>query len=573
MFREEPQTGPILDAGTAKQERIAPLMSLLRVLLTAEEAYPVLEQRFLEAEREIRASFRVFDPATPLLSDAARKVGTTWFDLLQHTLERGVRIDLTISDFDPIARGDLHRSSHEALRRIIAAGEASGNGPLLRARVSLHPARVGFIPRMILWPKVQGQLSALAEKLNDMEPHSRRKAMAEMPRMVPWMVAMAEETTEERAQRKAKREEEKARERAARAEDGHHHLRDRIRAHLRPRRWPFPPLVPTTHHQKLAVFDRKYLYIGGLDLDERRFDTKRHDRPAEETWHDVQLLLTGEIAGHADDYLQEFRATTYGQRPTRKFPGLLRSVSSRRRCSLASMSPKPVLSELADAHYNEVQRARRLIYLESQYFRDRRLARALAQAAQRHPHLGLILILPAAPEDVAFEGNKMADARFGEYLQAWCVRRVRKAFGKRCFIGSPAQPRPAPEGLHPRAKLYGAPLIYLHAKVSIFDDQRAIVSSANLNGRSLHWDTEAGAFLDDRKDVARLRATCPAHWLPANAGEEFFDLDRAPAAWRRLAVGNSTRDPEDRRGFILPYPIQPAEKFGRMYPGVPEQMV
>ena len=143
--------------------------------------------------REIRASFRVFDPATPLLSDAARKVGTTWFDLLQHTLERGVRIDLTISDFDPIARGDLHRSSHEALRRIIAAGEASGNGPLLRARVSLHPARVGFIPRMILWPKVQGQLSALAEKLNDMEPHSRRKAMAEMPRMVPFTYAYTTE--------------------------------------------------------------------------------------------------------------------------------------------------------------------------------------------------------------------------------------------------------------------------------------------------------------------------------------------------------------------------------------------
>ncbi len=45
---------------------------------------------------------------------------------------------------------------------------------------------------------------------------------------------------------------------------------------------------------------------------------------------------------------------------------------------------------------------------------------------------------------------------------------------------------------HDRDRLGGAPMIYVHAKVSIFDRSAAIVSSANLNGRSLRWDTEAG---------------------------------------------------------------------------------
>ena len=43
-----------------------------------------------------------------------------------------------------------------------------------------------------------------------------------------------------------------------------------------------------------------------------------------------------------------------------------------------------------------------------------------------------------------------------------------------------------------RASLDGAPIIYLHAKASVFNNELAVVSSANLNGRSMRWDTEAG---------------------------------------------------------------------------------
>ena len=72
-----------------------------RFLITAAEAYPELEERFLQARSHIRLGFRIFDPRTPLYSEAGRAVGADWFDLLVHTLGRGVRIELALCDFDP----------------------------------------------------------------------------------------------------------------------------------------------------------------------------------------------------------------------------------------------------------------------------------------------------------------------------------------------------------------------------------------------------------------------------------------------------------------------------------------
>ena len=183
----------------------------------------------------------------------------------------------------------------------------------------------------------------------------------------------------------------------------------------------------------------------------------------------------------------------------------------------------------------------------------------------------MILILPAAPDDVAFEGATGLDARLGEFLQAKCLRILRRGFGRRVFIGGAAQPRRT--RATGRAQLRGAPLIYIHAKVSIFDDALAIVSSANLNGRSLRWDTEAGVVLTDPGTIRDLRHRLMAHWLPKGAGVDFFDPRRAVQAWWALAARNAKLAPEKRRGFLLPYDVRLAEGFGRAFPLVPDEMV
>lgn len=509
-----------------------------RILLTAAEAYPALERAFLDARREIWASFRVFDPETRLHSERAQEIGETWFDLVQHTLRRGVAINLVIADFDPCGRPDLHRDTWRSVRMLYAAAELVGSGARLRVAAAMHPARTGLIARLLFWPVVARKLMRHARELNDLSPQERKTALREMPGLARLM-------------------------------------RLGIKGQCMPNLLGFPQLYPATHHQKLAVFDRKLLYIGGLDLNNRRYDTPAHHRAGADTWHDVQLLMEGPIVAEAQRHIESFRDIVAGRAEPPPQRRLLRTLARKRRFNLFSFGPEPIAQEILSGHEMLARRSKKLIYLETQYFRDTSLARSLARAAHDNPELGLILILPAAPDDVAFEGSGSLDARFGEYLQARSLRIIQAAFGSRLFVGGAAQPRhapPSPDG-NGRDRLKDAPLVYIHAKVSVFDDTAAIVSSANLNGRSLHWDTEAGVFVHRKEDATALRERTMRHWLPAHAGAEFLSLDHAVDHWRALALANARKPPHEREGFILPYELRAAEEFGQSVPILPEKMV
>lgn len=509
------------------------------VLITAGEAYPRLEQEFLRARDEIRVGFRVFDPWTTLRSEQAQAVGQHWFDLVVDTLNRGVTLWLTLTDFDPVVRLDMHFRAWSAFRALVAAGQASRHPENLHVNVDMHPARVGLLPRLALWPRTYRELKdALSDLVaeNDLTADQLRTSVPRLADLV--------------------------------RERGNH---------IVPRRFPPLPLVPVTHHQKLAVFDGETLYIGGLDLDNRRFDTPDHDRPGDETWHDVQVVVSGAAAQDARQHLMHFSEIADGAAPE-PLPHLLRTVSARRAFDLPFLSPQVRLSEVAHAHLAAIARSETLIYLETQFFRDEEVARALCDRKAEQPGLSLIVVLPAAPEDIAFKDDPGSDARFGEHLQAQCVARVRQAFGTDAAFLAPALPRPVRRGTSedatPRAAHFGAPLVYLHAKVSLFDDHTGIVSSANLNGRSLKWDTEAGIKTHNESEVSHLRDRCFAHWLgDSAAGAEYFALSKARHLWTLRARQNAMLSPQDRAGFLLPYDVEAGAADGQILPGVPSEMV
>jgi phosphatidylserine/phosphatidylglycerophosphate/cardiolipin synthase-like enzyme len=512
----------------------------VEILVTAAEAYPTLERAFLVADHEIVAGFRVFDLKTRLRSAEALAVGATWFDLMIHTLRRGVSVRIVLSDFDPVARPRLHRATWRTVRMFWAAAEMAGPEARLVVVPSMHSAVAGIWPRLMFWPVVTSRLGRVAGWLRRQVESHRMTALREMPGLQRMLVAKDELP--------------------------------------HPRLFAIPPLYPATHHQKLAVFDGRRLYIGGLDLDERFYDTPDHRQPAHQTWHDVQLMLDGPIAADARAHLMGFLDIIAGDappgHPTPERDGyrFVRTLSRLRgRGAWRFLSPEPVVNEIEAAHHAAIGQAERLIYVETQYFRNRNMARRLAEAARRNPELRMILILPAAPDDVAFEGSTGLDARLGEFLQAKCLRILRRGFGRRLFVGGAAQPRRTRE--KGRAQLRGAPLIYIHAKVSIFDESLAIVSSANLNGRSLRWDTEAGVVLTRPPEIAELKRRLMAHWLPDNAGADYFDPDRAVPAWWALAARNAKLPPQRRRGFLLPYDLKSAEDFGRAFPLVPDELV
>lgn len=522
----QPETAPTMSsAGQAAD---------LEILLTAEEAFPALERAFLAAKTEIWASYRVFDLSTKLRSDAGRAIGETWFDLICHVLKQGVAVHMILSDFDPILRPKLHRASWASRRAFEAAREVAGKDAKLHVVNATHSARVGLLPRLFLWPRLVREIARQARALNGMNAGDRERQLTESPGLKRWMKTDAGGT-------------------------------------LSSVKWPPPPLVPATHHQKMAVFDRDRLCIGGMDLDERRYDDKDHQRRRDETWHDVQCMCRGPVVNAAQRHIETMLPVIAGRRAPEPEGPLLRTLSQKREFEVPFLGPKPAVTELLEAHIDVINRAERLIYLETQFFRDHRVADALASAATRTPDLGAILVLPGAPEDVAFEGNSGSDARFGEQLQAECVDKISEAFGDRLALCAPVRPlRISGSG---RDTLCGSPIIYVHAKVAAADDRLAVISSANLNGRSLSWDTEAGIQLDREKDVAHLRQRVFRHWLWEDADDSYYALDTAADRWRALTKANADRAPEDREGFLVPFDPVPAQSFGRRLPGIPHAMV
>ena len=507
--------------------------SNLSIFVTAAEAFPAFEEALLAARSEIAASFRVFDPQTKLRSPVARRCGETWEDRGLTVMTHSVNVRLANSDIDTLSRPAMPRATTRSVRQLqsLAASVPPGAGRL-SVHAARHPAEAGWLMRLVLLPIARKRMGEVADWLNDMDAKARTDTLELLPGLSGLL---------------------------------------RLDGDLvAPARWVLPRVYPATHHQKLAVIDGQRLFIGGLDVNERRYDSPDHDRPAEETWHDIQISVDGPAAQDALSHLARFEAETEGVLSPSPQRTLLRTLS-RGRATPWALSPRPLVTDLRQRFEAETARARQFIYVETQFLRDRQIARSLARAGRARPELSLVVVLPAAPEGVAFGHKNTADLRFGDGLQVRCLDMLRKAYGSRLALVSPAQPR-AGDG-DARDQLGGAPIIYVHSKVAIFDDRAAIVSSANLNGRSSAWDTEAGLCLTDTDQVRTLRARLFEHWLGEDAPRSARDPRTIATAWNALAKANATRAPAHRTGFLLPHPTRRARRFGRIIPGIPDEMV
>lgn len=479
------------------------------VLITAEQAWPAFERAVLDARREIIASFRLFDFATPLLSPEASRTGKTWADLIADAVQRGIRVRLVVSDFDPVMAAPLHAAAQRTLKQAqqIAARVGPEQAALLSVSAALHPARAGILPRLALSPFVLTKLRKLPKRL--------RPAAA--------------------------------------------------------RRQGLPQLCPVSQHQKIAVIDREVLYAGGLDLNRRRFDTQDHNQPAHETWADVQLLVRGPEAAEAANHLERFQDEIALRKKPSKGTHIRRTLSAPRRGGFWALSPRTVLKEIEDDHLKAFRQARHLIYLETQYLRSSVIARGLAEAANRNPDLSLILILPALPEEVAFDGSRELDARYGMALQGEALQEISAAFGARACIASPVQPRMAARDAP--SVLAGSPMIYLHSKVLLTDRDFAMVGSANLNGRSMRWDTEAALRITQKGRIRQLWHALARHWWQEDLPADALDPATARLWWQNEIRRNNVRRPEARRGLLVPHDPDRMAEMQQPLPGATEDIV
>ncbi|MHA6326724.1 phospholipase D family protein [Roseivivax sp. CAU 1753] len=492
----------------------------LTPLISAAEAYPVLERMVAEAEDEVLLSFRVLDPDTRLRDPDLRARGLeNWADLIAWVTQQGVTVRLILTDFDALFASPLHRDAWAAASRF--ADRAEGDLQLLCAP---HPQEVGWLWRSVLWMKVAEKLRMLRE-----EPSEK---------LTPVQRAMLK---------------------------------------LR------PSLRPVSIHQKCAVVDGKRCLIGGLDVNERRWDDNDHDRPGEETWHDVSMAIDGPFAGILRSHLVETwnaalagsaadlgtgaRPMTSGTRPQGTSDlRLVRTVSAAHRSPFA-FGPRTQHREHEDTLIRAFGAAQRSIYIETQFLRHRPLIDALIKAARRQPDLNLVVLLPVEPERVLYDGDRSLNARHAHALQTLGLSDLAKAYGDRVAFVTPAVRCVAGDDCS--ESLHRAQPIYVHAKVLLIDDDFGLVGSANLNGRSMRWDTEASVLFRDRDTVAELRDRLAAKWL----GDSLQDRDpRDATLWRETAKANVDRAPDDRDGFVLPYPMGRARRFSKYIPLFPADM-
>lgn len=541
-------------------------------LIEAADMYPALEELVLAAERTVWLAFRIFDPDTAARSPAAVAHDLAdWTAIIRHVIERGVTVRLLLADFEPVMADHLHGGSWATFTTLRAM--AADLEPAARDRLEIiviqHEGELGYglrqLLRLVVGFRVRAVLRDLASDHADVG-----KALAVRPGLWP-----------------------------------HYRMRDGRPAY---RRGPAPRLWPATYHQKFAVIDDRVAIVGGLDVDERRWDDKRHRRRADQTWHDLSVKLEGPAVGDAathfatcwNEELPRFRTivadwTSAGDRelaldPLKSVPrpehpaaiagGIARvqclRTRSRRNGRWFAAGPSPHITELMEAHRRLIFSAERVLYIEAQFFRFRLAASWIIARARVARDLQVIVVLPNAPEEVAFDGDRRAPHRHGEWLQVESLSRLKRKLGDRIGFFALAKPqRATPEERRhtaDRGTAYGAGTIHVHAKLMIADDRLALVSSANINGRSFRWDTEFGVLWEDATGVAAMRRQA---WVQLLADETIagIPLEDGLARWRDAAAANLALAPEERRGFVVPHQLGKARRFARPAWFVPDDLV
>lgn len=539
-------------------------------LIEAADMFPALERLVLHARRSMWMAFRIFDPRTAVHSEEALAAGArTWVDLLRIKARDGVSVRLFLADFEPVLADHLHAGSWASFRALRELADELGEGGAanLQVMVVQHDGEIGAGWRQLLRPLV-----------------SRR-----VRRTVEEMVSARD------------------------AEDGGMRTRPGLWRYCRwdgddAAGWQAgapPRLWPATYHQKFAVADEEVAILGGIDVDERRWDNRRHRQRADQTWHDISARLEGPAAG---DVAEHFRRLWNGEMPryrrivdewthgagrrllldplseigpARPLPPAageadvqIVRTSSRPRHGPFAVGPRPHVRELKAAHRALIMAAERRLYIEAQFFRSREAGQWVLTALRRNPALEIVILVANTPEEIAFEGQGDNPAhKHGEYLQASILGKLRREGGKRLGLFTLVKQERVRgdertfEGS--RGTAFGAGVIHIHSKLLIADDAHALLSSANINGRSFDWDAELGLlWREGGETIAAFRRRLWAQlWdgsLPPNAtlGE-----------WREGALTNAGVAPEARRGFVVPYQLGRARRYGRPSWFVPDDLV
>jgi phosphatidylserine/phosphatidylglycerophosphate/cardiolipin synthase-like enzyme len=332
--------------------------------------------------------------------------------------------------------------------------------------------------------------------------------------------------------------------------------------------------IGACHHQKMIIIDDAIGFCGGGDIGPDRWDTPEHrdDNPRREktrrdnecfdSRHEVMGLVDGAAAKALSALFRDRWRRATGETlevcpSTRQpaWPGKIPPAFADIQVGIsrtgAAWRDYPQVRENEALHIASIRAAKTCIYMENQYFTSPLIAAELAKR----------LAEPRGPEVIL-----VSTAHSPSYFDQVTMDRTRLSFIKTLKTAD----------RHGRFHAYSpvttlGRTIIVHAKLTIIDDTLMRIGSANINNRSLGFDTECDMSFEasgrgpagNRGEITRLRNKLLAHWLgcgEAPLEKAIYETGSVGAALEILRTSGYCR-----LRPIEPKPLKPLAAFIAAY--------
>ena len=250
------------------------------------------------------------------------------------------------------------------------------------------------------------------------------------------------------------------------------------------------------HHQKIVVADDCMAFCGGIDATESRWDTPEHlpedprrvrkDGTLSEPWHDATCALSGPAAAALGNLSRSRWERARGEalappdhRPDPIWPEDLPADAENIEVAIARTEPPfdgaALVNEIEEAFLHDIAAAQHSIYIESQYFAADTICDALEARLTEEGGPQIVVVNPQEALST-FEDDAMHELRDRMISRLTAVDHEDRF--RMYYPVTTAEQQ-----------------IYVHAKILITDGEVLHIGSANMNNRSMGFDTECNVVV------------------------------------------------------------------------------
>ncbi|MCB1119943.1 MAG: VTT domain-containing protein [Verrucomicrobiae bacterium] len=265
-----------------------------------------------------------------------------------------------------------------------------------------------------------------------------------------------------------------------------------------------------SHHQKVLSVDDCVVFCGGMDISISRWDTTRHlfedkrrvnpDGESYDPYHDASAVLTGEAADDLVKMVHQRWEYATGETLKPVSTGDVNAIwppeadklfeNVEVGCSRIFASPKEDPSQIEQLHLDLFSSARKLIYMENQYFSSNKITESLIEQLQKEDGPEVVILLPKTTSGWLVESTVglLRDRLLEKLEEADRYDRLR--------VYAPMTANDKGDRKE----------VYVHAKLTVVDDRIFKVGSANLSNRSMKVDSECDLTIAFEDEDDRIRA-------------------------------------------------------------------